>query len=258
MMSPDTRKSWSSLVFWSLTIAAGVAVAAAVSARMSKKGQRLHRDMLVRGPEMKLEQAAISGPGAKTRHWLGLLTAMVSCLGVAAVLGYTGEPLRLRQDPAVISELEHIRLMPNGVSGAPPNVYFALNQPYENASYNLAQGKRLYSWFGCATCHGDGQGGKGPSFLDGWWLYGPEMVSIVASIRDGRPHGMPPFRNKIPIEQIWQLAGYVQSIGAYQAKVAAPGRNDARQTRPAENRAPAVILFEPVPTRVHPDQGPSP
>ncbi len=81
--------------------------------------------------------------------------------------------------------------MPNGISGRPPQVYFALDKPYETNAYDLSQGKRLYAWFGCKSCHGDGQGGIGPSFLDGWWLYGPEMVSIFASIRDGRPHGMP-------------------------------------------------------------------
>jgi cytochrome c oxidase cbb3-type subunit 3 len=148
--------------------------------------------------------------------------------------------------------------MPNGISGAPPDVDFALGQPYEGKSFNLAQGKRLYTWFGCTSCHGDGRGGSGPSFVDGWWLYGPEMVSIVSSIRDGRPHGMPPFKDKMPIEQIWQLAGYVQSIGAYQAKVAAPGRSDSKHTRPAENRAPASIYFEPVPIHADPEQGPKP
>ncbi len=253
-MSSRLRKGRSSLVFWSLAIVAGVAVA--ISARISKTAKGPDDRTLVRSSRLIVYRAALSG--LKIDQWLGIMTAFASCLGIAALLGYVGEPLQLRQDPVVISELEKIRLMPNGISGAPPNVDFALGQPYENGSYNLAQGKRLYSWFGCATCHGDGQGGKGPSFLDGWWHYGPEMVSIVSSIRDGRPHGMPPYKDKIPIGQIWQLAGYVQSIGAYQAKVAAPGRNDARQTRPAENRAPAVILFEPVPTRVNPDQGPRP
>jgi cytochrome c oxidase cbb3-type subunit 3 len=84
------------------------------------------------------------------------------------------------------------------------------------------------------------------------------MVSIAASIRDGRPHGMPPFRDKMTSEQIWQLAGYIQTIGAYSAKTAAPGRNDDKQTRPAENRAPASILFEEGPAALHVDQGPSP
>jgi cytochrome c oxidase cbb3-type subunit 3 len=84
------------------------------------------------------------------------------------------------------------------------------------------------------------------------------MVSIVSSIRDGRPHGMPPFRTKMTIEQIWQLAGYIQTIGAYKAKVTAPSRNDAKHTRPAENRLPASIIFDPGPVGAHSDQGPTP
>jgi cytochrome c oxidase cbb3-type subunit 3 len=175
-----------------------------------------------------------------------------------ATAGCQREQRELRLDPPTAAALDKIALMPNGISGAPPNVYFALDKPYESNAYNLSQGKRLYSWFACKSCHGDGQGGIGPAFLDGWWYYGPETVSIFASIRDGRPHGMPAFRDKMTTEQIWQLAGYVQTIGAYRAKTAAPSRNDEKQTRPAENRAPAAKLFDEGPTPLHPDQGPTP
>jgi cytochrome c oxidase cbb3-type subunit 3 len=180
---------------------------------------------------------------------IGVALAMAAC---------QREERELRLDPPVAAALDRIALMPNAIGGAPPQVYFALDKPYESNAFNLSQGKRLYSWFGCKSCHSDGQGGIGPAFLDGWWNYGPEMVSIVASIRDGRPHGMPAFVDKMTTEQIWQLAGYVQTIGAYSAKTAAPSRNDEKQTRPAENRAPAAMLFDEGPTPVHPDQGPTP
>ena len=65
------------------------------------------------------------------------------------------------------------------------------------------------------------------------------MVSIFVSIRDGRPHGMPAFRDKLTTDQIWQLAGYVQTIGLYGGETAAPSRNDEMQSRPAESRGPA-------------------
>ena len=187
--------------------------------------------------------------------WSGVSAALI--IG-AGVMGWIDEGRSFRLDPPVNSELDGFRLMPNGISGAPPEIDFARGQPYENDAYNLSQGKRLYTWFGCPACHGDGRGAQGPSFLDGWWLYGPEMVSIVASIRDGRPHGMPPFRERIPIEQIWQLAGYVRSIGSYTPQVSAPGRDDAKHARPAENRGPAVMLFEEGPIGVDPRQGPTP
>lgn len=178
----------------------------------------------------------------------------ITVLGLAALLavavaGCRREERDLRLDPPVASALGDLRLMPNRIAGAPPEVYFALDKPYESNAYALSQGKRLYGWFGCPACHGEaGQGGRGPSFLDGWWLYGPEIVSIAASIRDGRPHGMPAFHDRMTTERIWQLAGYVRTVGAYSATAGAPGRNDDRALRPAENRAPAAILF---------DQGPS-
>ena len=184
--------------------------------------------------------------------------AIVLVAFAVALVGCQREERELRLDPPLAAALEQIALMPSGIAGAPPEVYFALDKPYETNAYNLSQGKRLYSWFGCKACHGDGRGGAGPSLLDGWWYYGPEMVSIFASIRDGRPHGMPAFHDKMTTEQIWQLAGYVQTVGAYAAKTAAPGRDDDKQTRPAENRAPASKLFDQGPTPVHLDQGPPP
>jgi cytochrome c oxidase cbb3-type subunit 3 len=184
--------------------------------------------------------------------------AAVLLCSVGAFLGWLREPRKLRTDPPVAADLDRFRLMPNGIGGTPPESYFAMGKLYETDAYNLSQGKRLYTWFGCAACHGDGRGGSGPSFLDGWWLYGPEIVSIVASIRDGRPHGMPPFRDRMTTEQIWQLAGYIQTIGSYTPEVSAPGRDDGKQTRPAENRGPAIILFDEGAVRVNRDQGPSP
>jgi cytochrome c oxidase cbb3-type subunit 3 len=175
-----------------------------------------------------------------------------------ALAGCQREERSLRIDPPVAAGLDLIRLMPNGISGAPPQLYYELNRPYETNAYNLSEGKRLYAWFGCRDCHADGQGRTGPSFLDGWWYYGPEMVSIFASIRDGRPHGMPAFRDRMTTEQIWQLAGYVQTIGAYTAATATPGRNDEKQTRPAENRAPAGMMFDQGPNPLLIDQGPTP
>ena len=179
-------------------------------------------------------------------------------LSALTLAGCQREERSFRTDPPVAAGLDLVRLMPNGISGAPPQLYYELGRPYETNSYNLSEGKRLYAWFGCRDCHADGQGHTGPSFLDGWWYYGPEMVSIFSSIRDGRPHGMPAFHDRMTTEQIWQLAGYVQTIGAYTAKTAATGRNDEKQTHPGENRAPAAMIFDQGPSPLLIDQGPTP
>ncbi len=153
------------------------------------------------------------------------------------------EERQFRQDPPISAALQAVAPMPDGISGAPPDTYRLLGKPYVSNAYSLSQGKQLYAWFNCNGCHAEGGGDSGPAFLDGWWRYGPDIVSIFVSIRDGRRNGMPAFRDRLTTDQIWQLAGYVQTIGAYSAKTAAPSRNDSMQSRPAENRAPAKSSF---------------
>lgn len=114
-----------------------------------------------------------------------------------------------------------------------PNTY---GKQFENNAYHLSEGKRLFGWFNCVGCHGNGGGGSGPPLMDGRWIYGGEMNNIVATIREGRPNGMPSFRGKIPDSQIWQLAGYVRSLSGNVPMDAAPSRNDDMHPHPAENR----------------------
>jgi cytochrome c oxidase cbb3-type subunit 3 len=190
------------------------------------------------------------------RVWI--VGAAAGLAALAGTAGWMREARQYRASPPLSAALDQFRLMPNAIGGTPPDVYFALGRPYETTAFDLSQGKRLYSWFGCSACHGVGTGSKGPSFVDGWWLYGPSMVSIVASIRDGRPHGMPAFRNRMTSDEFWQLAGYIKALGAYKPGLGAPGRNDEKTIRPAENRAPAALLFNQGPEPLHPDQGPRP
>ncbi|HLH50478.1 MAG TPA: c-type cytochrome [Roseiarcus sp.] len=164
------------------------------------------------------------------------------------VAGCEREKRDLRTDPPTADALDDVAPMPDRISGAPPDVYVALDGPYQNNAYQLSQGKRLYHWFNCNGCHAEGGGAVGPAFMDGWWRYGPDPISIYLSIRDGRPHGMPAFGPKLTTDQIWQLAGYIQTIGSYSPKTAAPSRDDAMQARPAENRGPAAANI-PSPSR---------
>lgn len=109
---------------------------------------------------------------------------------------------------------------------------------YEANAYHVTQGKRLFAWFNCSGCHANGGGGSGPALMDDVWTYGSGIENIVATIREGRPNGMPSFRGKIPDDQIWEIAAYVRSLGRYVRKDVASGRNDSIQARPGENRLP--------------------
>ena len=110
---------------------------------------------------------------------------------------------------------------------------------YEGNAYHLSQGKKLFSWFNCAGCHGNGGGGSGPALMDDVWIYGGGIENIVATIREGRPNGMPSFRGKIPDDQIWEIAAYIRSMSGNVPSDAAPARNDDMHPGPAENRRPA-------------------
>jgi cytochrome c oxidase cbb3-type subunit III len=166
-------------------------------------------------------------------------TAVVLVI-VMLLAGCKREERSLRLPPPLAAAFNQVALMPNKIGGAPPYAIAALDHPYDKNAYQLAQGKRLWAWFGCPACHGDGSGKWGPSLVDGWWRYGPDEASIFVTIRDGRPGGMPSFADKMTTEQIWQLTGYVRAMGADYSTAAAPGRNDDVQTRPAENRAPVA------------------
>ena len=166
--------------------------------------------------------------------WLPLL------LILALLPACRREAREARPDPAAVAALDRVAAMPNGIGGTPPQVFFAMGQPFRDNAYQIAQGKRLFAWLGCEDCHAEGQGTpRGPALIDGWWNYGPDLVTIYLSIRDGRPGGMPAYGGRLPPDVLWQLAGYVQVLGSYVGSAAHPGRDDRPQTRPAENRLPA-------------------
>lgn len=118
---------------------------------------------------------------------------------------------------------------------APPD---PRRQEYEGNAYHISQGKQLYTQFNCATCHANGGGDIGPPLMDDAWIYGGQIENIFATIVQGRPNGMPSFRNKIPEQQVWEIAAYVRSLSGQTPKAASPGRSDAINAKPAEQRLP--------------------
>jgi cytochrome c oxidase cbb3-type subunit 3 len=97
---------------------------------------------------------------------------------------------------------------------------------YEENAYALSEGKRLFSAYNCNGCHSQGGGGMGPPLIDARWIYGSRPEQIFSTIVEGRPNGMPSFRNKIPDFQVWQLAAYVRSMSGQVSKDVAPSRDD--------------------------------
>jgi cytochrome c oxidase cbb3-type subunit 3 len=106
--------------------------------------------------------------------------------------------------------------------------------PYQDNAWAISEGKRFYVAYNCNGCHAHGGGAIGPPLMDDEWIYGFEPANIYGAILEGRPNGMPSFRNKIPDQQIWQLVAYVQSMSGQTPIDASPGRSDHLRPHPAE------------------------
>jgi cytochrome c oxidase cbb3-type subunit 3 len=78
----------------------------------------------------------------------------------------------------------------------------------------------------------------GPALMDDRWIYGSEPGNIFATIMQGRPNGMPSFRNRIPEYQAWEIAAYVRSLSGLLPKDVAPNRTDEMDVKAAESSTP--------------------
>ena len=97
---------------------------------------------------------------------------------------------------------------------------------YDNNANDIAQGQQLYTQMNCVGCHAHGGGGMGPALMDDEWRYGGRIDQIAASIAEGRPNGMPAWRNKLTSDQIWKLAAYVRTLSGQPSKDAVSARSD--------------------------------
>ena len=135
-------------------------------------------------------------------------------------------------------EERHSRAKPLGEtipSASPDTVFPGNSQPqplsaqaaaYEGNAYAIAQGQQLFTWMNCVGCHSHGGGGMGPPLMDANWRYGGRIDQIAASIAEGRPDGMPSWREKLTAQQIWDLAAYVRSLSGNERKDAVGARAD--------------------------------
>jgi cytochrome c oxidase cbb3-type subunit 3 len=110
--------------------------------------------------------------------------------------------------------------------------------PFQGNGWGISEGKTLYTQYNCSGCHANGGGAIGPALMDDEWRYGYAPANIYSTIIEGRPNGMPSFRNKMPDYQVWQLVSYVLSMSGQSPIDAASGRSDHMQSRRPENLTP--------------------
>src|SRR5882762_4232802 len=78
---------------------------------------------------------------------------------------------------------------------------------------SVEAGKQLFAG-ACSACHGvNGEGGHGPSLVDGWQVRRLSDEGLFNSIRNGVPGtDMPP--SNFPDDQVRLLATFVRSLSA--------------------------------------------
>jgi cytochrome c oxidase cbb3-type subunit III len=167
-------------------------------------------------------------------------SALVALILLGVLAGCEREDRPLRSEPVLNEDKEAIALSTNAPGpGGPVEHKTGIRSGYEKIAFQVSQGKKLFTWYNCSGCHANGGGGSGPALMDDVWIYGSDIENIAASIREGRPNGMPTFRGKIPEDQIWQIAAYVRALGGFVASDVASSRHDQIYAHPGESRLPA-------------------
>jgi cytochrome c oxidase cbb3-type subunit 3 len=148
-----------------------------------------------------------------------------------------GRPLR--SEPVLSENKEAVALSSLAPGpGGPIEYKTGTRSEYEKVAFHVSQGKKLFTWYNCSGCHANGGGGSGPALMDDVWIYGSTIENIAASIREGRPNGMPTFRGKVPEDQIWQIAAYVRALGGFVSSDVGSARHDEMYAHPGESRLP--------------------
>lgn len=143
----------------------------------------------------------------------------------------------LRQPPPANQTFDTVQV--SGLNpGANPLPTPPQSNMYQESAYAVSQGQTLFDQYNCSGCHAHGGGGIGPALMDNNWIYGSEPANIFATIMQGRPNGMPSFRNRIPEYQGWELAAYVRSLSGLLPKGVSPSRPDHMNYKPSESSMP--------------------
>jgi cytochrome c oxidase cbb3-type subunit 3 len=169
---------------------------------------------------------------------MSLCTKLATVVACALTLsGCKREERELRPSPPASATINTAQ-----VSGINPGANALATPPapamYEESAYAVSEGKRLYDQYNCSGCHAHGGGGIGPPLMDNDWIYGSEPQNIFSTIMQGRPNGMPSFRNRVPEYQAWQIAAYVRSMSGLLPSDVAPARSDELYMRPPEQSMP--------------------
>jgi cytochrome c oxidase cbb3-type subunit III len=147
------------------------------------------------------------------------------------------EHRRIGEAPPPAADTDNVQQ--SGLQPGQAQPQAAVENTYEKNAYAVSEGKRLFQWYNCSGCHAQGGGGMGPPLMDAEWIYGSDPQNIYSTIVEGRPNGMPSFRDKIGSQEIWELVAYVRSLSGLLPKDISGGRDDHMSAKPSEQSMPS-------------------
>jgi cytochrome c oxidase cbb3-type subunit 3 len=134
---------------------------------------------------------------------------MLIAWAVAVSAACSPPPGDLRQGSAPPPMWTPVGPVPGGVG----NDVARPANPFSEDRGAIGAGRRLFTGFNCAGCHGEhGGGGMGPSLRDEDWIHGTADAQVFSSITEGRAHGMPAWQSKLTADQTWRLVAYIKSL----------------------------------------------
>jgi cytochrome c oxidase cbb3-type subunit 3 len=98
---------------------------------------------------------------------------------------------------------ERVRTPPTG----PDDRRIAL---YQENRFQVSQGARYFTWYGCVGCHGDARADTALNLADGRWRQGGRFDQVYAAIAEGPDAHRHAAR--MPVETLWQVTAYVRDL----------------------------------------------
>ena len=101
-----------------------------------------------------------------------------------------------------------------------------IKNPVPSTAESMAAGKKMYTEFGCGTCHGaNGEGGLTPSItedrglppppdlIDDMWAHGGSDGEVFTTIREGvgPDYIMGPYKDRLKETDIWNIINFLRS-----------------------------------------------
>jgi cytochrome c oxidase cbb3-type subunit 3 len=157
-------------------------------------------------------------------------------LMLVALPGCEREKREYRDEPVIRNDAQQLSPLRPGMPQ--PQQRESRGAHFENVAYHVSQGAIWFQRYNCAGCHGNGGGGMGPALMDETWRYGGSIDAIHATVLEGRPNGMPSFRDRLTDTQAWQVAAYVRALSGNVRKDAVPSRREGLAATPPLTQVP--------------------